>query len=293
MISSWLDKRIKWIFITPAVIFTIVMMAFPLVYTLRLSFYDWSMSAVRLPKWVGLSNYKALMVDDRFWNAAKITFYYTFSALSIEMVLGVALAILLFRNFRGQNAAKTTLMLPMVATPVAISLVWMLIYEPTIGIANTVLKSIGLKPLVWLGSPSQVIPSLVIIDVWQWTPMIAILVIAGLTTLPNDPYESADIDGANNWQKFIYITLPLIRPTIIVALILRLVELLKQFDVIYATTMGGPGSASETLNLYSYVMAFEYFRMGSASAILTLFLILVIALIIVVIWVRKRLGVNL
>ncbi len=131
------------------------------------------MSATTPPKWVGLSNYLTLFKDGRFWHAVGSTFYFTIVALVLEVVLGVAIALLLFRDFRGKNLAKTIFLLPMVATPVAMGLVWMLIYEPTIGVANTFLKSAGFKPLLWLASTQQVIPSLILIDVWEWTPMIA------------------------------------------------------------------------------------------------------------------------
>lgn len=286
---AWLDKRIKWVFLLPAVIFVSVMMAFPITYTFRLSFFDWSMSSVTPPRWVGLENFSNLLHDERFWNSVKVTFHFTSLALVVETLLGVAIAILFFRKYRGVNVARTMLLLPMVATPVAMALVWMLMYEPTIGFANTFLKLLGMKPLLWLGSPDQVIPSLVIIDAWQSTPMIAIIVIAGLTGLPTEPYESAMIDGANGWQKFWRITLPLLRPTIMVAVILRLIEALKAFDIIYATTRGGPVSASETLNIYGYITIFQYYRMGAGSALLMLFFALVVGLTIVMIWMRKRL----
>jgi multiple sugar transport system permease protein len=179
----------------------------------------------------------------------------------------------------------------MVATPVAMGLVWMLIYEPTIGFANTLLKSLGLAPMLWLASTSQVIPSLVIVDVWEWTPMIALIVMAGLSTLPRDPYESADVDGASTWQKFVYITLPLLRPTIIVAVMLRLIDALKTFDIIYATTQGGPNMASETLNIYGYVLGFQYFKLGMASSLLVIFFAIVMGLTLAMIWIRKRMEV--
>ena len=287
---GWFDRNIKWVFSLPVVLFVLVMMAFPIGYTIRMSFFDWNMSSLKPPKWVGFGNYMHLLADERFWHTVKVTAYFTFSALAIETILGVVVALFFSRQFRGKNAAKTLLILPMVATPVAIALVWMLIFEPTIGLANIALKSVGLPPQVWLGLPSQVIPSLVLIDVWHATPMIAIIVIAGLTTLPADPYESASIDGASAWQKLIYITLPLIRPTILIAAMLRLIELLKQFDIIYATTQGGPHYASETLNIYGYILAFQHFKLGAASSLIMLFFLLVLSLTIVVTWSRKRLG---
>lgn len=286
---NWFDRNLKWIYTLPAVLFVLIMMLFPIIYTVRISFFEWSMSATTPPKWVGLSNYIALLNDGRFWHAVWATFYFTIVALVIQVVLGVAIAVLLSRQFRGKNLVKTVFLLPMVATPVAMGLVWMLIYEPTIGAANMMLKSLGFKPLLWLASTSEVIPSLIIVDVWQWTPMISLIVMAGIATLPSDPYEAADVDGANAWTKFTNITLPLLRPTILVAAMLRLIDVLKTFDIIYATTQGGPNFASETLNLYGYVLGFQYFKLGMASALLVLFFALVLGLTLFMIWMRKRL----
>jgi multiple sugar transport system permease protein len=286
---SWFDRNLKWIYTLPAVLFVMLMMLFPIIYTVRISFFEWSMSATTPPKWVGLSNYAELLKDNRFWHAVGATFYFTISALVIEVVLGIAIALLLSREFRGKNIAKTVFLLPMVATPVAMGLVWMLIYEPTNGLANMLLTSLGLKPLLWLASPQQVIPSFIIVDVWEWTPMIALIVMAGLTTLPGDPYEAADVDGASAWRKFVSITLPLLRPTIIAAAMLRLIDVLKTFDIIYATTQGGPNFASETLNLYGYVLGFQYFKLGMASSLLVIFFALVMGLTLFMIWMRKRL----
>ncbi|TBL70391.1 carbohydrate ABC transporter permease [Paenibacillus thalictri] len=292
MPMNWFDRNLKWIYTLPAVIFVLLMMVFPIVYTVRISFFEWSMSATTPPKWVGMANYLALLQDQRFWHATGATFYFTILALVFETVLGIAIALLLNREFRGKNIVKTLFLLPMVATPVAMGLVWLLIYEPTIGVANMLIKSMGLSPLLWLADPHQVIPSLVIIDVWEWTPLIALIVMAGLATLPTDPYEAADVDGATAWQKFTKITLPLLAPTIIVAVMLRLIDVLKTFDIIYSTTQGGPNFASETLNLYGYVLGFQYFKLGMASALLVLFFLIVMLFTLLLIWIRKKLEVT-
>ncbi|CAM4321358.1 sugar ABC transporter permease [Paenibacillus alkaliterrae] len=285
---NWFDRNLKWIYTMPAVIFVLVMMVFPILYTVRISFFEWSMSAITPPKWVGLDNYITLLNDSRFWGAVRSTLYFTFAALAVEVVLGVAIALLLTRDFRGKNMVKTVFLLPMVATPVAMGLVWQLIYEPTIGAANMILEAVGLKPQLWLASPNQAISSLIIVDVWQWTPMIALIVMAGLATIPTDPYEAADVDGAGRWRKFISITLPLLKPTIMVAAMLRLIDVLKTFDIIYATTQGGPNLATETLNIYGYVLGFQYFKLGMASSLLVLFFALVMGLTIFMILMRKR-----
>ncbi|WP_240762584.1 carbohydrate ABC transporter permease [Paenibacillus thalictri] len=285
---GWLDRNLKWVFTLPAVLFVVFMMAFPILYTFRISFYEWSMSATSAPKWVGLDNYIQLVSDKRFWSATLTTINFTLIAVALETVLGVAVALLLFREFKGKSLAKTLMLLPMVATPVAMGLVWQLIYEPTIGAANSFLKLLGIPPQEWLASPSQVIPSLVIIDVWEWTPMISLIVMAGLATLPAEPYEAADVDGVRGWQKIAYITLPLLRPTIMAAALLRLIDALKTFDIIYATTQGGPNFKSETLNIYGYVLGFQYFKLGLASALIVLFFLLVLCLTLLMLWMRKR-----
>lgn len=289
MNHGWFDRNIKWMYTLPGLFFILIMMAFPILYTFRMSFYHWSMSSITPPKWAGIDNYIALFTDERFWNAMKATFYFTSVALTVEVVLGLACAVLINRSMLGKNVVKTIFLLPMVATPVAMGLVWMLIYEPSMGAANMLLKVLGLEPQLWLGSINQVIPSLIIIDVWQWTPMVALILMAGLRTLPMEPYEAADMDGASSWRKFVSITLPLLKPTIIVTTMLRLIDVLKTFDIIYATTQGGPGSASETLNLFGYVLGFQYFKLGQASALLVIFFAVVMGFTLLMLGMKRRL----
>lgn len=273
-------------------LFVGIMIIFPIGYTFYLSFFEWSMSGVEKPKWVFLDNYKNLLFEDkRFWAAFGRTFYFTLLAMFFEMILGVAIGVLLNRNFFGKNLAKTLFMLPMVSTPVAIGLVWLLIFEPTIGFANQLLKWFGLPPQLWIASQEQAIPSLVLVDVWQWTPMISLIVMAGLATLPQDNYEAAEIDGANAWQQFWKITLPLLTPTLFAAGLLRAIDALKTFDIIYAMTQGGPGYASETLNIYGFQLGFQYFKLGMTSALLMLFFLLVLGISLLIVKLRSRLEV--
>ncbi|WP_209972401.1 carbohydrate ABC transporter permease [Paenibacillus eucommiae] len=292
MPTNWFDRNLKWIYTMPAVLFVLLMMVFPILYTFRISFYEWSMSSTTKPIWVGLDNYVSLLSDPRFWESVQNTFVFSAGALILETVLGIAIAMLLYRDFLGKNIVKTLFLLPMVATPVAMGLVWLLIYEPSIGVANMLLKWLGMDPQLWIASPSQVIPSLIIIDVWEWTPMIALIIMAGLATLPSEPYEAANVDGATGWQKFMHLTLPMLRPTIIVAVMLRLIDVLKTFDIIYATTQGGPNLKSETLNIYGYTLGFQYFKLGTASSLLVVFFALVMGFTLIMIWLRKRLEVS-
>jgi multiple sugar transport system permease protein len=290
--THWIEKNIKWIYTMPAVLFVAVMMVFPVGYTLWLSFHEWDMSNVTPPLWVALENYKALFADELFRESVWLTFYFTVVAVLIETVLGILLALLMNQHFVGKGLVKTLFLLPMVATPVAVGLVWVLIYEPNIGIANMFLQALGLPPQEWLASPELVMPSLILVDIWEWTPMIALIVLAGLVSLPKDPYEAAIVDGANKFQVFWHITLPLLKPTIYSAVLLRLIDALKTFDIIYATTQGGPGTASQTLNIYGYVLGFQYFKIGQASALLMIFFAIVLALSVLMIVFRKKAGVS-
>lgn len=290
--SYWLDKHVKWIYPLPAVLFVALMMVFPIGYTFWLSFNEWSMSNVEPPLWVAFENYKGLFADELFRQSLWTTFYFTFAAVAVQTVLGILLALLMNAHFIGKGIVKTLFLLPMVATPVAVGLVWVLIYEPNVGVANIFLQAMGFPAQEWLASPDLVLPSLIIIDVWEWTPMIALIILAGLVSLPKDPYEAAIVDGANRFQIFWKITLPLLKPTIYSAVLLRLIDALKTFDIIYATTQGGPGTSSQTLNIYGYVLGFQYFQLGKASALLMVFFAIVLALSILVIFLRKKAGVS-
>ncbi|MDR7079542.1 multiple sugar transport system permease protein [Neobacillus niacini] len=290
--SYWFDKHVKWIYPLPAVLFVALMMVFPIGYTFWLSFNEWSMSNVDPPLWVAFENYKGLFEDELFRQALWTTFYFTVVAVAVQTVLGILLALMMNAHFIGKGIVKTLFLLPMVATPVAVGLVWVLIYEPNVGVANIFLQALGLPVQEWLASPDLVLPSLIIIDVWEWTPMIALIILAGLVSLPKDPYEAAIVDGANRFQIFWKITLPLLKPTIYSAVLLRLIDALKTFDIIYATTQGGPGTSSQTLNIYGYVLGFQYFQLGKASALLMVFFAIVLALSILVIYLRKKAGVS-
>jgi multiple sugar transport system permease protein len=175
----------------------------------------------------------------------------------------------------------------MVATPVAIALVWMMMYNPTLGVMNYLVSLVGLGPYTWVSNAALVIPALAVVDTWEWTPLITLITLAGLATLPIEPYESAVIDGASAAQMFWRITLPLLRPTIIVALLFRAIDCLKTFDIIYVMTQGGPGFASETLNVYTFQVGLFYFHMGYASSLLVILFALVLGVSLLLIKVRR------
>lgn len=285
--NRFIERNIVWIFPLPATIFILIMMAFPVLYTVWVSFTDWSVSSGGDINFIGLKNYADLFEEPRFYNSVKMTFYFTTLAVGVETVLGIAIALILNREFWGKGIAKTILLLPMVATPVAIGLAWTLFYEPTIGLANYTLKGMGFEGSNWLASKDMVIPALAIVDIWEWTPMVALIVLAGLASMPTEPFEAAKVDGATTIQTFRYITLPLLYPTILIAIVLRSIDAFKTFDIIYTMTAGGPGFASETLNIYAYTLGFGYFKFGMASSALAALLAIVLGFSILTLWVRK------
>ncbi|MFJ4223184.1 carbohydrate ABC transporter permease [Microbacterium sp. NPDC089695] len=288
---DWIDAHLKWILIAPAVIFIALLIAFPVGYTIFLSLTNAQGAVTRPFDFVGLANYAHWLGDmTRFWPAVGRTAYFTIMALVIELVLGLAIALLLRKTFRGQGLVRVFILLPLVATPVAVGMMWLVIFEPSIGFANVLMKSIGLPAQGWLSDKDTALNTLVFIDVWQWTPMVILILLAGLSTLPEEPDEAARVDGANAWQRFRHITLPLLSPVIGAAAILRAIDALKTFDIIYATKGRGGGSSNEaeTLNILAYSDAFEYSRYGRASALLMLFFILIILVLLVLAILRKR-----
>lgn len=291
-LKNWLDKKLNYVFTVPTILFVLGMVLFPIIYTFVLSFHQWRLSANIPWEFVGLENYTELFTDSRFPEAVGRTFLFALVALAIEVILGVSIAIYLNHNFLGKNFVKTAFLLPMVATPVAIGMVWKLIYEPNIGILNTIIRSMGGPKVDWLGDSANALWSLVAVDVWQQTPFVMLVVLAGLTALPTDPFESAMIDGAGRWQVITKIMLPLLKPTIYTAVLLRLIDVLKTFDIIYSMTQGGPGFATETMNILSFRQAFEFMQFGEASATLMVFFAIVMGIAMVTIKLKSRSEVD-
>ncbi|MEW1844477.1 sugar ABC transporter permease [Nonomuraea angiospora] len=284
------NRRLKWTMLAPALAFVGLMIVFPLAFTLNLSLTD-AFGAVNAGKgYVGPQNFADALTDSRrFWPAVERTALFTVGAVLIETVLGLALAMLMRKPFRGIRWVRTVLVIPLLTTPVAVGILWLLILDPTNGIANHLLASVGIPPQEFLGSVTQSLPILMLIDVWQWTPMMTLLLLAGLSTLPEEPEEAAHVDGAGLWQRFRYVVLPMLVPTLTTAVVLRSIDALKTFDILYATKGPGGGSSFEveTLNVYAYGLTFDYQEYGLASAVLVLF---TLAIIGVVALLRRRPG---
>lgn len=284
--TSYRRRERYLLFAVPAIVVIIAVIIFPWAFTVFMSLHDWQVASPRT--WVGLDNYVNLLGDERFRASVGRTFVYTLLAVVLPVLIGTAAAVLFHRDFPLRGLLRSIYILPMVATPVAIALVWTMMFHPQLGVLNYLLSLVGLPPSLWVYSPQTVIPSLVMVETWQWTPLVMLIVLGGLATLPSEPLESAVVDGAGSWQIFRDITLPLITPFIMVAVVLRTIDALKAFDTIYAITQGGPGTASETINIYLYLQAFSFFRIGHASAVVMVFFVIIVACSLTLLALRQR-----
>jgi multiple sugar transport system permease protein len=278
--------RRYWVFAVPAAAIVLLVILFPWVFTLFMSVHDWKVTGAT--PFVGLANYARMLQDERFQSAIVRTLWFTLAAVIVPVLLGVWAAVCFAANFKFRGVARTVFILPMMATPVAISLVWTMMFHPQLGVLNYLLTSVGLPPSTWVYDSSTVIPTLVMVETWQWTPLVMLIVLGGIASLPQDPYEAATIDGASAWQMFRHITLPLAWPFIMVATVIRLIDALKTFDTIYVITLGGPGTSSETLNIMLYQTAFAYYDLGYGSAIVVVFFLLILLISMLLLRLRQR-----
>jgi multiple sugar transport system permease protein len=270
----------------PALVVVAAVIVFPWLFTVYMSAFDWKLGSVA--HFVGLDNYTGLVTNQRFLEAIVHTFYFTALAVIVPLVVGTLAALIFHREFRGRGFLRAIFTMPMMATPVAVALVWTMMFHPQQGVLNYLLSLVHLPPSLWVYSPTLVIPSLVMVEVWHWTPLVMLIVLGGLASLPTEPYESARLDGATEWQLFRHITLPLIAPFLVLAAVIRTIDAVKAFDTIYVISQGGPGTASETINLYLYLQAFAFYNVGNASAVVVVFFAIILALALLLLHVRQR-----
>jgi multiple sugar transport system permease protein len=279
-------RRSYYYFVAPALVVVGAVIVFPWLFTLWMSVFDWKIGSAA--NFIGLDNYRKLAASQRFLEAILHTFYFTALAVVVPLILGTASALIFHREFPFRGVLRGVFVMPMMATPVAVALVWTMMFHPQQGVLNYLLSLVGLPPSLWVYSPTLVIPSLVIVEVWHWTPLVMLIVLGGLAALPTEPYESARLDGASEWQLFRFITLPLVAPFLAVAAVIRTIDALKTFDTIYVITGGGPGTASETINIYLYLQAFAFYNIGNASAVVVVFFVIVLALALLLLHVREK-----
>ncbi len=272
-------KDLGWRFLLPAYAAVALIVGVPTIYSLYLSFHKWKLTTFRrgVP-FVGLDNYKTAISDPAFWHSMQVTVVFTFVALSIEIVLGLGLAVLLDQEFRGRRTVRILILLPMFTTNVIVGLIWRMLLSYDFGFLNWLLSLAGISPVAWLGNPSLALWSLVMVDVWNTTAFVSVILLAGLQSVPEELRQAAWVDGASSWQTFRLITLPLLRPFLFVAIVWRTIDLFRIFDVVFSLTGGGPYNATQTLSLYAYEKGFASFNLGLASAVSYL---LILALVII------------
>jgi multiple sugar transport system permease protein len=268
--------------LTPALAVLLSLSIYPLIYSITISLQRETADGLN---WT-LANFARLGSDSFFLTAMAHTFVYAAAALVFEFSIGLGLALLLNTQMRGRGFFRATLLVPMMLPTVVVGVVWRLMLNANFGAINGTLKEFGLntESLTWTASPRLAFLSVIVVDVWQWTPFVFLVLLAGLQAIPQEPYEAALIDGSSRWQTFRYVTLPLLKPAILIALLLRTMDLLRVFDQIFILTEGGPGFATETISLYIYRTAFRFFDFGYAAAMS--FVLLALTNVISTIYIR-------
>ena len=262
-------ERMAWLFLLPMLAIMAVVTGFPLLNTLWLAFTDASLTGRGYDwKWSGLENFYYLFDDENFRVALGYTLYFTIVSVAIEMLLGVLVALLLDQEFFGRTLVRALLILPWALPTIVNAMMWRLIYNPEFGSLNALLLQFGLIESYrsWLGVPGTAMNMVILADVWKNYPLIALIVLGALQTIPRDLYEAAAIDGASPWKRFLHITFPGILVPFSVALILRTIEAFKVFDIIYVMTRGGPADTTKTVSFFVYQESFSYLRAGSGAA---------------------------
>jgi multiple sugar transport system permease protein len=268
-------RRAAVLLIGPAMFLLVGIFVYPFLYALYISFTEWTLGQQLSPTWTGLANYVSLFGDDRFRNALYRSAVFVTGAVSIELVLGFALALLFNKHLPAFGIFRTLAVLPVMVMPVATGLVWFYILNFQYGPLNILLRAFDLPPQNWLPNPTWAMGALILADVWQWTPFVMIVLVAGLRSLPEYVYEAAALDGLGPVETFFKITLPLLRPVILIVLLLRFMDAFKLMDLVFMLTKGGPAGRTETLSYYIYVMGLQLFRVGLAAAASILFLIFI------------------
>ena len=255
---------LPYLFVAPALAVLLALSIYPLLYSITISLQQ---ETARGVAW-SLANFKRLASDNFFLTAMAHTFVYAVAALTCEFLLGLGLALLLNSQIRGRGLFRASLLVPMMLPTVVVGVVWRLMLNPNFGAVNGTLKQFGVntESLTWTASPQLAFLAVIAVDVWQWTPFVFLVLLAGLQAIPQEPYEAALIDGSSRWQTFRHVTLPLLKPAILIVLLLRTMDLLRVFDQIFILTEGGPGFATETISLYIYRTAFRFFDFGYAAA---------------------------
>lgn len=276
--STEARERAPLFFLAPALIVVFAVLIFPILFSLFVSAFDWPLSqGAGERRFIGLGNYFSLTSDPEFWNSLRLQLGFIFIAIPLELLLGFAAALLLNREFFGARLVRSLLLLPVFFLPILSGLTWRFMLQPRYGPLNALLVSLGAPEITWLGDPTLAYTAMILQDVWRMWPFMFMMLYAGLTAIPSEMMEAAEIDGAGFWKKLRSVTVPMLTPTILTAILLRIIDALRIFSEVYVMTEGGPGSATLLFSLYTNRVAFGYQKVGMASAMAIFLLVLSIA----------------
>jgi multiple sugar transport system permease protein len=272
-------RTTPWLFMAPSIVLLLAVVGYPILLGFKLSLYDWQLATIGQERYVGLANYIELTGNERLWGSIKFTLFYALTAVCIEIVLGTALALLLNQPIRGMRFFNTLLLAPIALSPVAVGVTWKFFLNADYGTMTFLLQEFGIADYqTWLVQKSAAPWVLIGIDAWWSLPFVTVVLLAGLKSLPPDPFEAAQIDGARSWQSFFYITLPLLRPVYLVVLVIRVMDALRVHELVFVLTQGGPGRSTSSLSFLIWQTGFKLREMGNATAIGMVFLVFIVLL---------------
>lgn len=280
--------RTGWAFSLPGLLTLAIVMGFPLIYAILMSLSSMTLLRPALLPFTGLNNFIRVMGDPQFWDALWLTVKYSIVTVAGEFICGLGIALMLNRVVHFKSVYFAILTIPMAMSPVSVALIWRMLLQPNLGIVNHVMEVSGLPRLDWLGSPDFALWTMAGIDIWQQTSFVVLILAAGLASLPRDPYEAAEVDGATRLQQFWYITLPMLRPVSAIAVVIQLINEFRTYDLTYVLTKGGPGTSTEVLSFFAYRQAFLGLQLNAGSAASFVLLLIVLAMTVVFFWMLER-----
>ena len=272
------DRRFGYILAAPSVLIVILIILFPISFAIVSSFFDYTLINKSFNNFIKIENYINAMKNERLFNSIVVTFFFVVLVVFFEFLLGFFIALLLNSIVRFKSIYYFILLLPLLINPIVVGLIWRMFLHPQLGILNYLLSLIAIEPVNWLGDPKMAFITIIFVDIWHQVSFMIILLLAGLSAIPKEPYEAARSDGANMFQCFYHITLPYMRPVIIITILIRLIFAIKTYDLIYIMTKGGPGDATDLISYYIYRSAFISLNLGEAAAMSTILLIIIVIL---------------
>jgi len=271
-LAAMSDRWFSILLIAPAMLVILVFALLPLAYALDVSFRFADLTRGRIGDFVGLDNYRTVLHDSAFWSSVWVTLKFTLTAVTLEMVLGIAIAFLIHGATVGKGVIRSLMILPLATSAAVTGLFWRYLYDPQFGLINYFLGLIGLPEPNWLGDYTIALWSVILFDVWQWTPFVALIALAGLQSLPKEPFEAAELDGASTLRVLRTLTFPMLKPVLFLVLVLRTIDSVRLYDAVAVLTRGGPGTVTETMTFYLYRTGLKLFRMDYASTMAIFFL---------------------